>query len=138
MSKASQLRRIEQVKQHISENKKTYIACGVTAVVTAGVVSVGFVANPKGSQKIVNGLINWKSPNNSVNIQYMEVKGNRGNVVRCVETGKTFPSQNDAAFAMLLNAARLSEHLRGKRDQVGGFHFENLGENMASRKLQGL
>lgn len=114
MSKASQLRRIEQVKQHISENKKTYIACGVTAVVTAG----GMLLIPRQGSTIINAGLNWKPNNVAIT---MPRKGTLSNFVLDVCNGieVIHQSQNDCAKALGLTSSRVSNILNGKSEQFG-------------------
>lgn len=47
-------------------------------------------------------------------------------VVRCLETGEAFMSQNKAAEIMNLSPAEISRHLNGALDNVRGFHFERI------------
>jgi len=44
-------------------------------------------------------------------------------MVRCVETGTVFTSQESAARIMKISKSMLSTHLSGKAESVGGYHF---------------
>ena len=47
-------------------------------------------------------------------------------VVRCIETGNIFTSQNAASIEMDIPANELSRHLTGVLEDVRGFHFERV------------
>jgi hypothetical protein len=51
-----------------------------------------------------------------------------GNIVRHLESGATFPSQNVAADVMGISASNLSRHLHGKLGHVKGQHFVIVGK----------
>ena len=61
-------------------------------------------------------------------IQTLVKRGHAGNVVVCNETGEIFASQNRAAQMLGLDPKRLSEHVRGKLENVKGYTFTLLGE----------
>jgi hypothetical protein len=115
--------KIERVKTHWHENKQVYkgvmIGVGVTAVTAVLLNRKGF-----------NGVqINWKSPGAENIMQtVLERKGHPGYVVRCIETGKKFASQGEAARDTGVSAALMSSHLNGKVATVAGKTFERLGE----------
>lgn len=48
-------------------------------------------------------------------------------MVKCVETGVLFRSQEHAAKVMGLSKGHISMHLNGARSSVGGYHFERFG-----------
>ena len=48
-------------------------------------------------------------------------------MVKCIETGKLFRSQDHAAKVMGLSKGHISMHLNGARSSVGGYHFVRLG-----------
>src|SRR5690349_4926573 len=68
--------KIENIKSHLKNNKVTYIACGVTAVVVGGVTyyvtrnpaMVNEVAGSQIIQYIKQGNLNWKSNQVVVNL----------------------------------------------------------------------
>lgn len=118
--------KIEQAKQHFKRNKTVYISTGIAA--TIGVAG-GFVLGNGGTQivdsfKIV--LVNWKSPH--ISQTTLIRRGHPGNIIKCIETGELFASQNRAADVMGISRSNLGKHLSGLRDNVGGFTFELIGE----------
>lgn len=115
--------RIEKIKTHISENKTTYIAVGVTVVTTAAVTAA--LLN-RDSVKVI--APRFFSPGNNLIITNLERRGHPGFKVLCKETGETFASVNRAASACGVNQGNLSRHLNGYLDHVKGLHFEKLGE----------
>jgi hypothetical protein len=48
-------------------------------------------------------------------------------MVRCVETGRVFTSQEAAARIMDLSRGILTSHLNGQAENVGGYHFVRVG-----------
>lgn len=116
----------QRVRKHLRENKTTYISAGVAAA--AGVIG-GFALGNGGTQ-IVDSfkltVVNWKSPH--ISQTTLIRRGHPGNMIKCIETGELFASQNRAAEVLRLSASNLSQHLKGKYEHVGGLHFEKLGE----------
>lgn len=126
--------RLENFKIHVKENKKTYIACGATAVVTGVVVYVAMktrrsvdAITTTDSNKLID--FKWHSPvTNSVTVN-LTPRGDLGNPVRCLETGEIFESQNFAALVKGVSSGVLSRHLNGELAHAGGLHFERLAWN---------
>jgi hypothetical protein len=117
----------EKVKTHIRENKRTYLAVGGTVVVT-----VLITKRPVVTQVAKNtALVVWKPTNTNIAITNVTRRGHPGNIVRCIETGEVFASQNRAADAMRLSRSVLSQHLNGLQPAVSGLTFEKLGEAVA-------
>jgi len=124
--------KIERVKKHIKDNKKTYVVVGVTTTLAfiAGVVighrdSIIATITSNGNH---NNTIVGKVKHVTIMQAELERRGHPGNVVLCNETGELFASQNRAATLLDINPARLSEHLNGQRNQVKGLTFQTLGE----------
>jgi hypothetical protein len=57
---------------------------------------------------------------------YARQQGPPSWVIRCVETGKVFTSQMEAARLMGLDQSTISRHLNGSRAHVNGYHFVRL------------
>jgi hypothetical protein len=121
--------KIENIKNHFKNNKVTYIACGVTAVVVAGVTY--YVV---GKPALVNvrpvQLLNWKSQQ-TVEV-FIEALGDPGNIVQDLTTGTIYASQNQAAKALGVFPARITEHLAGKLPNVNGHELVKLGKAAVS------
>ena len=47
-------------------------------------------------------------------------------VVRCLETGEVFSSQNKAAEVLNVSPHDISLYLNGLKDNAGGLHFERI------------
>lgn len=47
-------------------------------------------------------------------------------VVRCLETGDVFTSQNSAAAELGITATNISRQINGLQENAQGFHFERL------------
>jgi hypothetical protein len=123
---------VDKIKTHFQENKKVYVA--LLAGVVVGAIAVIVVVRELGQIAIIDSYkIQILSPTtNNIMQNMMERRGHPGFVVRCVETGEKFSSQNHAASEMNLSGPNLSQHLNGMRNQVGGFTFERLGEAVAT------
>jgi len=117
--------RIENVKQHLRNNKVTYVACSVTAVVC--VAGTYFLV---GKSALVNvrpiQILNWKS-NQTVEV-FIEALGDPGNIIQDVTTGTVYASQGQAARALGLTPSAISKHLNGLIPDVQGHIFEKLGK----------
>src|SRR5699024_11170397 len=116
----------QKVKGHFKKHKVKYIVGG-TCLVVGGAVGV-YLGN--------KGIINIQLVNTGVVEQHLTIdksinvltrRGHAGNIVRCVETGETFASQNRACDLLGLNRADLSNHLNGVKDEVKGLTFERVG-----------
>ena len=119
--------RYEAVKDHVKKHKGAYIGVGLGVLV--GLVTGALATRQiKISQSANNVGFVWKPTNNLEQNILLVRRGHPGNIIKCLETGETFASQNRTAEAMGLNASELSEHVRGLRGDVGGYHFEKIGE----------
>lgn len=123
--KTESTEKTSKIRMHFRENKKVYIgtACGVVV----GVVAYA-IGGPKSIQIVDNFNLKYKSPTSTQVIAMLERRGHPGNVIRCVETGEPFASQNRAAAATGVNAGALSQHLSGLKESVKGLHFVKEGE----------
>lgn len=117
----------QKVKGHFKKHKTKYIVGGACAVVG---VTVGAYLGNKGMinfQLVNTGSVSQvQNIDNSINI--LTRRGHASNIVRCVETGETYASQNRAAQLLGINPSELSNHLRGNRDNAGGLHFEKVDD----------
>lgn len=127
---------VDGVKEHIKRHKVAY-SCGVTAVVTAGITCLIMKGRHaellSGSDTAENSvfvrpfnLFSNRCNVNVVNVLEREGRGHPGYIVRCLETGTEFFSQKKAASNENVSDAIMSLHLRGKIDDINGYHFERL------------
>lgn len=131
-SKVRTAQKARAVKSHIQNHKAVYVS-GVSCLVVgalAGAISSGKMENKQFADawKILH--IQYKSPNVN-NLEQTTVlvrRGHPGNIVKCVETGEIFASQQRASEALGISASNLSRHLRGDMPHVKGLTFEGLGE----------
>jgi hypothetical protein len=122
--------KVDKVKKHFVDNKKFYIGVGVGAAVATTVTVLimnGRVPTEEGSIKIINKIV---GDHNSITT-YLVRRGHPGFLIKCVETGEVFASQNRAAQVMGVSAQAIARHLKGENPHAGGFTFENLGEAVA-------
>jgi hypothetical protein len=130
--------KIQIVKTHLRENKKVYVASGITAVVVAGITALIMRDNTAlgGVRERFNahgGLTNTASFNfrnsqviNVTTVLDREGRGHPGWPVRNLETKRIFFSQREAAMALDIPEGRLSGHLKGLYPDVDGLHFERV------------
>ena len=117
--------RIERIKKHFRDNKKTYIVTGVA--VTVSVVTTYLLTRNHGNKAT---LVRILSPGDNNVIQIMIPPcGNAGNAVQHDQTGIVYPSQNCAAKALDLNPGNLSRQVQGKLPHVEGQTFTKLTIN---------
>jgi DNA endonuclease I-HmuI-like, NUMOD-like domain len=119
--------RIEKIKDHLKEYRAVYIS-GAVGIVIGG-VGVYILTKKGGSNQITDSYkLQWKpTTTNNVTTILMRL-GHPGNMVRCIETGEVFASQNRAAKVMGIKASNLCSHLNGRHPHAGGYHFERIGE----------
>jgi hypothetical protein len=123
----------EKVKQHVQENKTTYlIVIGGVAVATGTCLLMrDILPQPISRDIVVTASRDTVVAGKKVvmkNVSYISAdrQGPPSWVVRCKETGSIFTSQNSAAIEMGLSSSHLSSHLNGMRDHVDGYHFERI------------
>lgn len=123
---------VEKAREHVRANKNAYIAGSVGAVVGGVSVFLG-VRQVSVTQKAKNiALLNWKPVNNMEQTTVLVRRGHPGNIIKCVQTGELFASQNRAAEALDISRSNLSEHLNGFQPAVSGYTFEKMGEATAT------
>ena len=122
----------ERFKDHFERNKQLYLGLGIGLAVGAG-VGAGVMAYKTMSLNAHVRMIapvSWKPhlENNQVIIQTLERRGHPGTVVRCNETGESFASIRRASDVLNVSRTGIADHLKGDRNQVGGYTFTKLGE----------
>ena len=117
----------QKVKGHFKKHKVKYIVGGTCAVVGVG---VGVYLGNKGiiNVQLVNTGEVTQVQNIDKSINILTRRGHAGNIIRCVETGDVFASQNRAAELLGLNKFEVSKHIRGLQDNVEGLHFEKIDD----------
>lgn len=126
--------KIENIKNHVRENKKVYIV-GASSLAVGAAVGVGYALGVRTTPKDVETLI---SPSNTINgvawkptqtIEvYVEALGDPGNIIQDLTTGTIYASQGEAARALGVQPARVSEQIRGLVENVNGHKFIKLGK----------
>lgn len=120
-----------RTKTHLQTNRNTYLAgtAGVFVGATGATLLI-LRANPQ-----INVIrIFSAGDDHIIQITQLVRRGHPGYLVKCIETGETFASQNRAAELLKLSAANLSQHLNGRIPHVNGLHFERIAE-MPSQPL---
>lgn len=125
----------EKLKAHWEKYKQTYIMVGVSIAVSI-VVGVGVYVLTKPKTPNINVDMNVgdnnHDPQQMVNLGTLNytIEANRQGppswVVRCLETGEVFSSQNKAAEALGVSKQDISLSLNGIKDNAGGLHFERI------------
>lgn len=133
-SKGTTMSKIENIKNHVRENKKAYIAGG-TVVGVGAAVGIGYILGVRTTPKDVETLI---APSNTINgvawkptqtIEvYVEALGDPGNIVQDLTTGTIYASQRQAATALGVHPGRVSDHLNGRTADVCGHILKKLGK----------
>lgn len=119
------MKKLEQIKTHVRENKKAYVIGGSAA---AAGITAGLILGSRGQISISNpAMINYKPIANTVQVQ-MTRPGPKSFMVQCLENQQTYPSLRQAAKDLGVNVRELSEHIRGLQDSVAGLHFEKVAE----------
>jgi len=141
----------DEIKSHFERHKVAYIAgavgtgigiAGFTCLIMRGhytsvprVLESGVPRVPDGPAKVTVSPLSLFSNrmtnvNNVVTVIEREGRGHPGYLVKCLETGERFVSQNHAAAEKGITPAALSQHLNGLREHAGGLHFERIGETL--------
>lgn len=118
--------RAQKIKDHFSKHRELYIRSGL--VIGTAVFSTALSHATRPMIVTAQGK-NFASVGNNVTINYNDLRrrGTPQNVIRCVETGVIYPSQNAAATELGISAADLSKHLNHGLALLKGLHFERVG-----------
>jgi len=122
-----------KIKKHFEKQKQEYLWVG-SLVVVAGITYLimrNANAQPIGPGTSVTAQNGISVLGNKVvmnNVSYISAnrQGPPSWVVRCIETGEIYTSQNAAAEAIGLSPSELSKHLNGLMDHVRGYTFERI------------
>ena len=122
-----------RIKRHFLENKKFYVGftagigvAGISFLIMRGVASqsIGRDTVVTAERDIV--VLGKRAVMNNVSYISSNRQGPPSWVIRCIETGEIFSSQNAAAIEMNLQKGHISQHLNGMRDHVQNYHFERI------------
>lgn len=118
--------KIEKIKSHFRDNKKSYIVGGSCLVVG---VAVGVVICKQSTQIAVANpaIVNWKPVSNIVQVQMVR-PGPKSFVIQCVEDQRVWPSLRAAAEDLGVHPNIVSKHLKGTYDTVKDLHLEKVAE----------
>lgn len=138
-------KKLTRVKTHFTNHKQLYVGVviGAGVAVLAGITYVIVRYNSQLDQRVnhvlprrVIHVPDVKAENSQVvnnygsmgNVSYISSnrQGPPSWVIRCVETGDLYTSQNEAANEMDLSGSELSRHLNGVIDHVKGYTFERI------------
>lgn len=121
---------VQRAKSHLQENKKTHLACGVTAVVVAGVTYYVF-----GKTQVINvtdvaNVKLWSPTTNNIAVEFIERSCPSKIVAELSEDGQSFKqafsSINEAAKQTGIDRAAISKCISGKQAHAGGRVFQEL------------
>lgn len=115
--------RLDRAKAHVKKNKAIYIG---TAVGVAG-VATGVILGRRNTA-IVLQYKPEGSPITLTQIVELVRRGHPGKVLRCIETGEVFASQNRAASTLGIDPGAIARYLAGSNPTAGGYTFEYLGD----------
>ena len=111
--------RIAQIKQHLQDNKATYLA-------GAGCLVAGYLLRKPQIIEIVNNNTPTIAPvmNNIVN-NTVNNGGHMRKIIKCLETGELWLSVTEAAKAQGKNISLMSQHLNHPDvvSEINGQHF---------------
>jgi hypothetical protein len=129
-------RNFQKVKAHVQSHKMAYTvgASGAGCLLVGGVFGTKFGKKVDVTAVAKNtALVNWNASARVVQetVVQMPARGHRGNVIWCNELKRAFPSQNNAAKELGVQASNISSQLAGRIPHVGGYTFQNLGENLS-------
>ena len=135
----------DKIKNHFKRNAGAYVTlvgvcvlAGITTVImrerstrVAEEFPLGVQRPPKNSHWEYSGSNFFsnsfnKDSFNVINVIEREGRGHPGYLTRCLETGLTYKTQAVAAREHGLSPTKMSNHLNGMLDHVGGYHFDRI------------
>ena len=112
---------------HLKKHAQFYIGSGVGIVI--GATALYFATSTPGGNTAIQKVLAFKTGNVTQNvIQQLSRRGHPGNIIKCLETGETFASQNRASELLHIPSSVISKHLNGLIKDAKGLHFEKIGE----------
>ena len=115
------MKKLEQIKTHLSENKKVYIGVGVGLVVGAAAATVAFHNKAEVAQKINQVAIGYK--NKQVLVNLVE-RSTPSTPIHLLGSAQYFDSISDAARRLGVDRTLISKHINGHIPDVHGMKFE--------------
>jgi hypothetical protein len=117
-----ELTKFEKIKQHLKENKKTYLIGGIAG---AGCFTAGFLLRPQVVNVVDAFNFKYKSPTTTTVITVLERRACKEPIpIRCVDTGEVFGSIRRAGDVLDIPRQLISDQIRGKIPSANGFRFE--------------
>ena len=123
------MNRLNKIKNHLKNNKRTYIVGAGTFVL--GIVTTMWLVQrgnlylkATGDNNVINAINNPETVNMITN--YIENRGRPGNPVQCVQTKEVWKSQELAASSNGSSAVAMSRHLNGMYDDLKGLTYTRL------------
>lgn len=117
---------VQRIKTHLRDHKKMYLVGAGSVVAGAAATLLVINRGRPGISPTISNVLTYR-PQNTIEV-FVEALGDPGNVIQDTTTGIIYASQGQAAKALGLSPARLSEHLSGIRSHVKGHTFEKLGK----------
>lgn len=122
----------EDIRSHFQKNKNAYIA-GIAGIAFASITchyiggrnAVAGNAASDGLDRVTIRPLSFfsKQSNNVIAVIEKEGPGHPGYITHCVETGKDFATQGEAARAYGINSKTMSWHMNNKLENANGLHF---------------
>jgi hypothetical protein len=118
--------KIEQVKKHLRENKKVYIAVGISSVVTTATILLVLNRSESGVQVVQKiTQLGFRNEVNPTVINLIELS-TPSKPVHLVGTDQYFNSIHDAARKTGHHVSMISKNVNGKIPDLKGDVFELL------------
>jgi hypothetical protein len=118
--------KLEQVKKHLEENKKIYVASALTAVGTAAIfLVVGKTNRSLMNNQQVSQIACWKPRSTQVIMNFTE-RSTPSKPVHLVGTDLYFDSLSDAARKTGHHLSDISKVINGHKTDIQGDVFELL------------
>jgi hypothetical protein len=119
------MKKLNQIKSHIQENRKVYLACGATAVVTAFAVLA--ISRKDASADLLQKVtqIGFRNEANPTIINLVE-RSTPSKPVHLVGTKLYFNSLSEASRETGHALSMLSKHINGHLPDLNGDVFELL------------
>lgn len=114
------MKKFEQIKTHLSENKKTYVGVGVGVLVGAAAATVALHNKTEVAQKINLVAVGYK--NNQVLVNFVE-RSTPSKPVHLKGTNLYFDSLSDAARKTGHHLSMISKNVNGHIPDVKGDVF---------------
>ena len=139
----------EKIKNHFIKHKEAYIVGGCSILVAGITCAIMRGKYTSSHQELDSERLRRSEPDMTVNTRPLNIfnnkpitsvvtvveregRGHTGYIIRCLETGDVYFTQNEAAEALHVWPSIISRHMNGSIPDINGNHLERVRPPLAA------